>query len=164
MEETTTKTDEMKRRFRDIFVSEIKNSQTWPFWFCLLWTICHITMMWVSLISLLAYQVPEGMTWAYASLLGAYTTGKEVNKWVGKKITIAKPGELMVYAWWISLLLMYVVIFRNATYKLPQEMDSVCFWVLGIFFGGETSKILRSKLGFKQRSTDTTEAGLAEKK
>ena len=158
MEETTAK-EEVKRRFRDIFISELKNSETWLFWFCFIWTAFHIEMMWVAFLSFGTYKVPEGMTAPYASLLGAYTTNKEVSKWVGKGLTINRPGEILFYAWWGSLIAMCFTISRNELYALPQEMIPVCLWVLGIFWGGTTSKAWRN---FKQSSTNTSVS--AEKK
>lgn len=141
---------EKERKLRDIIIEGLKDSQNWLFWFCFFWTSIHIVMMWGEFLSpLLGWQfkTPEGMTSVYVSLLTVYTANKEIGKWIGKKITIQRPGELLIYAWWLSMLAMFCWLYLNGnSLKMPKEMTNISLWVLGIFMSSELSKTIRNKI------------------
>ena len=120
------------------------------FRFCFGWTIIHLLMMIGEFLELgiggKTFQSPLRMTNLYIGLLGTYASNKEVNRWTGvaKK---KRTGEVFVYMWWGILIIMYITNYlTSGKYVPPTEMDKICLWILGIFFGTESSKFINSKI------------------
>lgn len=82
--------------------------------------------------------LPDVAVTSYLILLGVYIVHKEVNRWTGVKMN-AKPGELIVFVWWFSLLVMVLVSFLTQLH-VPEGIKFMSYEILGALLASEISK------------------------
>lgn len=125
--------------------NSLRNSNEWLFWLCLIWTTTFMLMFYVNFLNP-EYKINPVIHYAYWPLVIAYTAHKETHRWTGSKLTIARPGELMVYMWWVNALIMYVIeFFTRGRFIYNDELNLVCEFVAIIFFGNTMSKLLHEQ-------------------
>jgi len=115
---------------------ELSSVKDLLFKFLLVWTAILLILSWVDFWT--NYKLSEAMVTSYLILLGVYIVHKETSRWTGVKLNI-KPGELFVYVWWISLLLMLVIGFFLHRETSPT-VRFLSYEVLGAFLLSEISK------------------------
>ena len=115
---------------------ELSSVKDLLFKFLLVWTAILLILSWVDFWT--KYKLSEAMVTSYLILLGVYIVHKETSRWTGVKLNI-KPGELFVYVWWISLLLMLVIGFFLHRETSPT-VRFLSYEVLGAFLLSEISK------------------------
>src|SRR3989338_10148663 len=115
---------------------ELSSVKDLLFKFLLAWTAILLVLSWVDFFS--KYKLSESMVTSYLILLGVYIVHKETYRWTGVKLNI-KPGELFVYVWWISLLLMLVIGFFLHRETSPT-VRFLSYEVFGAFLLSEISK------------------------
>lgn len=122
----------------------LKNSNWMLFWFCAIWTVAHIAILWVEFF-LPEFKVSSTMKSVYLPFLGVYTLAKEVKNWTGDNAH-QKPGEIFPFIWGGTALIMFLLgFFSKGQYSIPTEMGDICGWVLAIFGGNLASKTFREK-------------------
>jgi hypothetical protein len=126
------------RNFYSRYKKELTNAKDYMFWFLLIWTVVFLYMQWVNFF-VPEMVVPPAMAAGYTILLGSYIGHKELIRWMGIELKV-KRGELFVYIWWGSFLLMFLVQYWTGTYELPKDIPMVPYEVLGLFLLGEASK------------------------
>ena len=89
-----------------------------------------------------ALALPDVAVTSYLILLGVYIVHKEVNRWTGVKMS-AKPGELIVYIWWGSLMIMVLVSFLSRL-PVPEPLKFMSYEILGALLASEISKSFNS--------------------
>lgn len=120
---------------------ELTSVRDYLFAFLVLWTGVILVMGWLDfLISKLL--LPDLAVTSYLILLGVYILHKEVNRWTGVKMSI-KPGEMVVYIWWTSLLIMIIISFFTALH-VPEGVKVIAFDILGALLASEISKSVNS--------------------
>ena len=82
--------------------------------------------------------LPDVAVTSYLILLGVYIVHKEVNRWTGVKMS-AKPGELIVFVWWFSLLVMVLISFLTQLH-VPEGIKFMSYEILGALLASEISK------------------------
>ena len=115
---------------------ELSSVKDLLFKFLLVWTAILLVLSWVDFWT--KYKLSEAMVTSYLILLGVYIIHKETSRWTGVKLNI-KPGELFVYVWWISLLLMLIMGFFLHRETSPS-VRFLSYEVLGAFLLSEISK------------------------
>lgn len=115
---------------------ELSSVKDLLFKFLLVWTAILLVLSWVDFWT--EYKLSEAVVTSYLILLGVYVVHKETSRWTGVKLNI-KPGELFVYVWWISLLLMLVLGFFLHRETSPT-VRFLSYEVLGAFLLSEISK------------------------
>lgn len=118
------------------YKAELSSVKELLFKFLLVWTAILLVLSWVDFLT--SYKLSEAMVTSYLILLGVYIVHKETSRWTGVKMGI-KPGELFVYVWWISLLLMLLIgFFLNR--ETSPSVRFLSYEVLGAFLLSEISK------------------------
>lgn len=120
---------------------ELSSVKDLLFHFLLLWTAILLVLSWLDFI-LPGFALPETMVTSYLILLGVYIIHKETSRWIGTKLNI-RPGELMVYIWWISLLVMSVT-GSFADLAVSPQIRFLSYEVLAAFLLSEISKSLNA--------------------
>lgn len=121
--------------------NHLKNSSNWLFLICLLYTFVYIGMVVLHFFTKGEYALDPTFTGFYIPLLAFYAGNKEVSRWIGKKIIIERPGELMVYLLWLVPPSLYAVnFFSKHKYQIPQDLKFACILVLSIFVATNISK------------------------
>ena len=120
---------------------ELSSVKDLLFHFLLLWTAILLVLSWLDFI-LPGFALPETMVTSYLILLGVYIIHKETSRWTGIKLNI-RPGELLVYIWWISLLSMSMA-GSFAHLEVSSTIRFLSYEVLGAFLLSEISKNLNA--------------------
>jgi len=91
------------------------------------------------------FIVPSTMPVGYFLLVLIYVLKKNVDRWF--KINWKKrKGELYLVAWWLAMLMMYVVEFAtHGQYRVPQKMIETCILILLPFGSNAISKIMHKR-------------------
>jgi len=119
----------------------LKRSGNWMFIICLLYTFVFIGMVLIHFFTNARYSLDPTFIGFYIPLLTFYSGNKEVNRWIGKKIIIERPGELMVYLLWLIPAGLYVINFlKGHKYTIPPDLKFACILVLSIFITTNISK------------------------
>lgn len=121
------------RRYR----TELSSVKDLIFYFLITWTIVLLGLSWLDFFSD-KFEVSEALVTSYLILLGVYIVHKETSRWTGVKLNI-KPGELLVYVWWISLLAMLLIGFFIHR-EVSHSIRFLTYEVLGAFLLSEISK------------------------
>lgn len=120
---------------------ELTSVRDYLFAFLVLWTGVILIMGWLDFF-IGKLLLPDLAVTSYLILLGVYILHKEVNRWTGVKMNM-KPGEMVVYVWWTSLLIMIVVGFFTAL-RTPDGVKAIAFDILGALLASEISKSVNS--------------------
>lgn len=120
---------------------ELSSVKDLLFHFLLLWTAILLVLSWLDFF-LPSFALPETMVTSYLILLGVYIIHKETSRWIGTKLNI-RPGELMVYIWWISLLVMSLI-GSFADLAVSPQIRFLSYEVLAAFLLSEISKSLNA--------------------
>ena len=123
---------QLAKRYR----TELSSVKDLIFKFLLVWTAILLVLTWVDFFT--KYKLSETVVTSYLILLGVYIVHKETSRWTGVKLNI-KPGELFVYVWWVSLLIMLVIGFFLHRETSPT-VRFLSYEVLGAFLLSEISK------------------------
>ncbi len=83
--------------------------------------------------------MPGGMMAVYIALVGAYSAGKEIRRWMGKELP-PKMGAIFVYLWLLFFLVAFVIRSFIPSFTIPSDLTPVALQVLGVFFGSKASK------------------------
>ncbi|MBI2063375.1 MAG: hypothetical protein HYT65_00050 [Candidatus Yanofskybacteria bacterium] len=118
--------------------SDIRSSL---FLFLASWTVMILTMGWLNFF-IPTLPLPDVAITSYLILLGVYIVHKEVNRWTGVKMS-AKPGELIVFVWWFSLLVMVLFNFLTQLH-VPEGIKFMSYEILGALLASEISKSLNA--------------------
>ena len=137
-----------KKGLKDLWLSiktSLKNSNEWLFWFCAFFTLVLIVMIYIEFF-LTDYETPLVLVIGYIGFITTYTTNKEINKWTASGLIIEKPGELFVYIWGLTLVVMGIIQFLTKNqYQVPEELINICGGVLAVFVGNQVSKSFRTR-------------------
>ncbi len=117
--------------------TELSSVKDLLFYFLMTWTAVLLALSWFDFFSS-KFEVSEAMVTSYLILLGVYIVHKETSRWTGVKLSI-KPGELLVYVWWISLLAMLLLSFFTQR-EVSPPIRYLAYEVLGAFLLSEISK------------------------
>lgn len=117
---------------------ELSRVKEWLFYFLMVWTAVILGLAWVDFFTQ-RFQMPEVAVGSYIILLAVYISHKEVGRWTGVESTI-RPGELTVYVWWGTLLLMILVNFFLPRFEVPIPLRQISFEILAAFLASEVSK------------------------
>lgn len=120
---------------------ELSSVKDLLFHFLLVWTAILLAISWIDFI-IPEFELPETMITSYLILLGVYVIHKETSRWIGTKLNI-RPGELMVYIWWISLLIMSLI-GSFADLIVSPQIRFLSYEVLAAFLLSEISKNLNA--------------------
>lgn len=116
---------------------ELSSVKDLLFYFLIVWTGVILAFAWLSFF-ISRFAISEAFVTSYITLLGVYITHKEVSRWTGVQMKI-RPGELMVYIWWFSLLAMlFFGFFLHREVSGP--IRQIAYDVLGAFLASEISK------------------------
>ena len=131
---------------------ELSSVKDLLFHFLLLWTAILLVLSWLDFL-IPDFELPDTLVTSYLVFLGVYIIHKETSRWTGVKLNI-RPGELFVYVWWISLLVMSLLgSFLRLEVSSPIRFLS--YEVLGAFLLSEISKNLnayrRDRVGGKEQ-------------
>ena len=85
------------------------------------------------------FDMPGGMMAVYIALVGAYSAGKEIRRWMGKELP-PKMGAIFVYLWLLFFLVAFVIRSFIPSFTIPSDLTPVALQVLGVFFGSKASK------------------------
>ena len=119
----------------------LRRSSNWMFIICLLYTFVYIGMAIAHFFTNGEHSLDPTFTGFYIPLLTFYAGNKEVNRWIGKKVIIERPGELMVYLLWLLPVLLYIINFLSKhIYQIPPDLKFSCVLVLSIFIATNISK------------------------
>jgi len=121
--------------------TELSSVKDLLFYFLIAWTGILLVLSWLDFF-IAKLEVSEAIVTSYLILLGVYIVHKETSRWTGVKLSI-KPGELFVYVWWISLLVMLVIGFF-ANLEVSPPIRFLTYEVLGAFLLSELSKSLNA--------------------
>jgi len=127
--------------FQEFYIrykNELTSAKDYMFWFLLAWTIIFLSMEWVNFF-VPEMIIPPAMAAGYIILLGSYIAHKELIRWMGIELKV-KRGELFVYIWWGSFLLMFLTQYLTGNYYLPEHLPMIPYEVLGYFLLSEASK------------------------
>jgi len=119
------------------YEKELVGVKDWMFVFLMAWTAVLWVMEWAQFFS--ARAIPHTMTAGYIVLLGAYIAHKEVLRWTGITARVRR-GELFVYIWWGTFLLMFLVEYLAGRWTVPEGMTLLSYEILGYFVLSEVSK------------------------
>ncbi len=119
---------------------ELTVTRDYMFWFLLVWTTALLVLEWLHFFRWLEH-IPEAMASGYIILLGAYIAHKEVGRWADLK-TKVRHGEVFVYIWWGTFLIMFLTSVFRERYEVPFNMPMLSYEVLGYFIVSEVSKSL----------------------
>jgi hypothetical protein len=117
--------------------TELSSVKDLLFYFLMTWTAVLMALSWFDFFSS-KFEVSEAIVTSYLILLGVYIVHKETSRWTGVKLSI-KPGELLVYVWWISLLSMLLLGFFTHR-EVSPPIRYLAYEVLGAFLLSEISK------------------------
>ena len=120
---------------------EITSVRDSLFLFLASWTAMVLVMSWIDFL-VPTLVLPDVAVTSYLILLGVYIVHKEVNRWTGVKMS-AKPGELIVYIWWGSLMIMVLVSFLSRL-PVPEPLKFMSYEILGALLASEISKSFNS--------------------
>jgi len=116
---------------------ELSSVKDLLFYFLLIWTVVLLVLSWLDF-AIPRLEVPDAMVTSYLILLGVYIVHKETSRWTRVKLNI-RPGELFVYIWWISLLVMFLIGFFTHL-EVSSPVRHLAYEVLGAFLLSEISK------------------------
>lgn len=120
---------------------EVSSVKDLLFYFLLVWTAMTIVFAWLDFF-IPRFELSEGLVTSYIVLLGVYITHKEVSRWTGVSMKV-RPGELMVYIWWVSLLaMMFFGFFLNLEVGLATR--HIAYNVIAAFLISEISKTVNA--------------------
>ncbi len=142
--------------------ASIKNSNEWLFWFTTLWTLVQLTLFWAEFITHGKFKITYETTVIYLGFLGTYVATKEIGKWCGQLVHIDRPGELLMYVWGFSALIMSVIKFFYPACEYPGELIRVVLGVLAVFATSGVSKAIRNKYNDKQNKVCDCEKGKSD--
>jgi len=117
--------------------TELSSVKDLLFYFLITWTAVLLGLSWFDFFSS-RFEVSEAIVTSYLILLGVYIVHKETSRWTGVKLNV-KPGELLVYLWWISLLSMLLLGFFTHR-EVSPSIRFLTYEVLGAFLLSEISK------------------------
>lgn len=117
--------------------TELSSVKDLLFYFLITWTLVLLGLSWFDFFSS-KFEISEAMVSSYLILLGVYIVHKETSRWTGVKLNI-KPGELFVYIWWVSLLVMLLLGFFTRR-EVSPSIRFLSYEVLGAFLLSEISK------------------------
>jgi len=120
------------------YEKELTITRDYMFWFLVVWTLAMLVLEWLNFFGWLEH-IPESMSAGYIILLGAYIVHKEVGRWADLK-TKVRHGEIFVYIWWGTFLIMFLTAIFRGGYEVPQNMPILSYEVLGYFIFSEVSK------------------------
>lgn len=120
---------------------EVTNVRDSLFLFLMSWTAMILIMGWLNFF-FDTLPLPDVAATSYLILLGVYILQKEVNRWTGAKIG-HKPGELVVFIWWTSLMIMVLLSFVTRL-QVPESIKFISYDILGALLASEISKSLNS--------------------
>ena len=128
---------------------ELSSVKDLIFYFLLVWTAILLVLSWIDFF-VVKFEVSDAFVTSYLILFGVYIVHKETSRWTGVKLNI-RPGELLVYVWWISLLAMLMIGFFFHMDVSPP-MRHVSYEVLGAFLLSEISKSFNAykRVGHKE--------------
>ena len=124
---------QIAKRYR----TELSSVKDLIFYFLLVWTAILLVLSWVDFFAI-KFEVSDALVTSYLILLGVYIVHKETSRWTGVKLNI-RPGELLVYVWWISLLAMFMIGFFFHK-EVSSPIRHISYEVLGAFLLSEISK------------------------
>lgn len=119
-------------------ITGVKNSL---FLFLASWTAMVLAMGW-AVFFVPSLIIPDVAITSYLILLGVYILHKEFSRWTGVKM-VARPGEIIVYIWWISLMIMVLISFLTKL-QVPEALKFMSYDILGALLVSEISKSLNS--------------------
>jgi hypothetical protein len=119
---------------------ELIQVKDWLFYFLLVWTVVILVLAWFDFF-FKTFVMPELVAVSYIILLAVYIAHKEVGRWTGV-VSMLRPGEIMVFAWWGTLLLMLSLNFFFPKFNVPGSLSRICFEILFAFLASEISKSL----------------------
>lgn len=134
---------------------ELVGAKDWMFWFLMGWTVLLLLMEGWNFLA--GRAIPPSMSAGYIVLLGAYIAHKEVLRWSGVTGKIRR-GELFVYIWWGTLLVMYVLQYLVGSWSVPDGLNILAYEVLGYFVLTEVSKSLNARRVAKENGFDKEKA------
>lgn len=143
----------LSKRYRN----ELSSVKDLLFYFLLTWTGVILVFAWLNFF-FPRFLLSEAFVSSYTILLGVYIAHKEVSRWTGVATKI-RPGELMVYVWWVSLLAMlFFGFFLGLT--VSTQIQQIAFHVLGAFLISEVSKSINAyrrtiTLSQEERNSDS---------
>ena len=117
--------------------TELSSVKDLLFYFLIIWTAVLLGLSWFDFFSS-KFEISEALVTSYLILLGVYIIHKETSRWTGVKLNV-KPGELFVYVWWISLLVMLLLGFFTHR-EVSPPIRFLTYEVLGAFLLSEISK------------------------
>lgn len=124
-----------------VYWREITGVRDSLFLFLASWTAMVLIMGWVNFF-IPTLPLPDVAVTSYLILLGVYILHKEVNRWTGVKM-LAKPGELIVYVWWTSLMAMVLISFLTK-FQVSEALKFMSYEILGALLVSEISKSINS--------------------
>ena len=131
----------------------LSKSSNWLFILCLIYTLVYMGMIFLHFFSNGHYKLDASFSGFYIPLLSAYAGNKEISRWVGKKITIQRPGELMVYLLWIVPPTLFCINqLAEGTYDIPEDIKFVCIFVISLFAASRVSKNIHEMQNKKNKS------------
>lgn len=104
-----------------------------------LYTLAYMALMGYDFAAKEAFEIPPGLMAVYITLVLAYSTDREIRRWIGKAMPLRK-GTLFVYLWLVFFLVVFIIRSLKPEYALPNDLTKVTLQVLGIFFGSKLSK------------------------
>ena len=119
------------------YIGELTSVKELSFYFLFIWTLILMALSWLDFF-LLQFALSELMVTSYLVLLGFYIVHKEASRWAGVQLRL-RSGELLVYAWWISLLLMVVISFFTGL-EVSHATTFLSYEVLVAFLVSQISK------------------------
>ena len=129
-------------RIMQRYENELSRVKDWMFWFLMLWTMVILLMEWSEF--LLNWIVPHAMQAGYIVLLGGYIAHKEVLRWMDVP-NKERRGEIFVYIWWGTLLIMFVTSYLWVRWDVPDSITTICYEVLGYLVFTEVSKAINMR-------------------
>ncbi len=111
------------------------------FLFLASWTAMVLIMGWADFL-VPSLNIPDVAITSYLILLGVYILHKEFNRWTGVKMA-TRPGEVIVYVWWTSLMIMVLISFLTKL-QVPEVLKFMSYEILGALLISEISKSLNS--------------------
>ena len=96
----------------------------------------------------------------YTGLLAAFAGEHEIRRWTGKTDRYALSAEFVIYAWWLSYLviLLWINLRAGCTRVMPADYAAICKEIIVVFFGAGVSKF------FHAQAADSDAAALSKAK
>ncbi|OHA46622.1 MAG: hypothetical protein A3A80_02030 [Candidatus Terrybacteria bacterium RIFCSPLOWO2_01_FULL_44_24] len=133
------------------YEKELVQVKDWMFWFLMLWTFVILLMEWTEFFFDMA--TPHTIQAGYIVLLGAYIVHKETLRWTGVAPRVRR-GEIFVYIWWGTLLIMFIASYLTPRWNVPESMTALCYETLAYFLFTEFSKALNAWRGVNGNNQD----------